>query len=330
MPRPPYDERPLSLIAQMRRRLRLRRYSSRTEEAYVEWVRRFVRFGGMRHPRSLAPADVRAFLTDLAERQRVSASTQNQAFSAVLFLYRHVLRDPLPWLDGFERAKQPRRLPVVLTQDEVRRLIDCLSGTRQLVAMLMYGSGLRLMEALSLRVKDVDFAARSITVRSGKGEKDRVTMLPESAVARLQAHLETVERRFAQDTRDPRFGVAIPDAIGKKSPAARRALLWYWVFPARRTYVDPESGDPRRHHVHPSVIQRAVTQAAQAVGLRKRATCHSFRHSFATHLLESGYDIRTIQELLGHSDVRTTMIYTHVLNRGGRGVRSPADMIRSS
>jgi integron integrase len=316
------EDRPLTLLGRLRRAIRLRRYSVRTEEAYVDWVRRFVRFAGMRHPQSLTPADVRAFLSSL---RNVSASTQNQALAALLFLYRRVLRAPLPWLEGFERAKQRRRLPVVLTHNEVHILIDGLSGTRRLIATLMYGSGLRLMEAVSLRVKDVDFATRAITVRSGKGGKDRVTMLPESIVPQLQAHLEWAERGFREDLKDPRFGVALPDAMARKVPSARRAFLWSWVFPAHRVYVDSATGERRRHHLHESVVQKAVSRAARAAGLRKRVTCHSLRHSFATHLLESGYDIRTIQELLGHSDVSTTMLYTHVLNRGGRGVRSPAD-----
>jgi integron integrase len=316
-------DQPMSLIGQLRRAIRRRRYSPRTEETYVEWVRRFVRFGGMRHPRSLTPSDVRAFLTDLAERQQVSASTQNQALAAVMFMYRHVLRDPLPWMEGFERAKRPKRLPIVLTRDEARRLMDGLSGTPRLVATLMYGSGLRLMEALSLRVKDVDFETRSITVRSGKGGKDRVTMLPESAVGPLRAQLELSQVQALEDLKDSRFAIDVPDALARKHPSSARAFQWYWVFPASRTYVI--SGVLRRHHVHQSVIQKAVAHAVQAVGIRKRASCHSLRHSFATHLLEAGYDIRTIQELLGHSDVSSTMIYTHVLNRGGRGVRSPAD-----
>ena len=325
VPRPPNVERPLSLIGQMRRRLRLRRYSPRTEEAYLEWVRRFVRFGGMRHPRSLTPADVRAFLSDLAEKRRVSASTQNQALAALLFLYRDVLRMPLPWLGALERAKRPKRLPVVLTRAEVRTLIDGLSGSVRLLAMLMYGSGLRLMEAVTLRVKDVDLESRAVTVRSGKGGKDRVTMLAESLVAPLREHLEAIERRFAEDLRDARFNVVIPDAIARKIPGAGRAFQWSWLFPASRVYADSATGSVRRHHLHESGVQRAVSAAARAAGLRKRANCHSLRHSFATHLLEAGYDIRTIQELLGHADVSTTMVYTHVLNRGGRGVRSPID-----
>lgn len=323
----PLDDRPLTLIGQLRRAMRLRRYSPRTEEAYVGWVRRFVRFHGMRHPRDLEAADVRAFLSDLAVRGRVSASTQNQARAALYFLYGEVLRQRLPWVEGVERAKRPRHLPVVLTRDEVGALMAGLTGAPRLVAILMYGAGLRLMEAVSLRVKDVDFASRSVTVRRGKGQKDRVTVLPEQLVAPLQQHLERVERLWRSDTRDPAFGVELPGALAVKQPSAARALNWYWVFPARRTYVDRATGARRRHHLHETSIQRTVALAARALQVRKRVTCHAFRHSFATHLLEAGYDIRTIQELMGHADVRTTMIYTHVLNRGGRGVRSPADTL---
>lgn len=321
----PVDDRPLTLIGQLRRAMRLRRYSARTEEAYVGWVRRFVRFHGMRHPRFLEAADVRAFLSDLAVRGRVSASTQNQARAALLFLYGEVLRSRLPWLDRVERAKRPVRLPVVLTRDEVSTVLSGLSGSARLVAILMYGAGLRLLEAVTLRVKDVDTASRSITVRGGKGQKDRVTVLPEQLVDPLRAHLARVEALWRADMQDRTFGVEVPGALAVKQPSAPRALNWYWVFPARRAYVDRAAGTRRRHHLHETSVQRAVAVAARATAVRKRVTCHAFRHSFATHLLEAGYDIRTIQELMGHSDVRTTMIYTHVLNRGGRGVRSPAD-----
>jgi integron integrase len=318
------DERPLTLIGQLRRVLRLRRYSARTEEAYVAWVRRFVRFHGMRHPSAMGPAEVRAFLGALAEQGRVSASTQNQALAAILFLYRDVLRARLPWLEGLEWAKGAKRVPVVLTRAEVARVLDGLSGAVRLVATLMYGSGLRLMEAMTLRVKDVDLTIRAVTVRSGKGDKDRVTVLPEVLVGPLEAHLARVTRLWRDDLVDEQFGVVVPGALARKIPSAPRQLLWYWLFPARRCYRD-EAGHARRHHLHESAVQRAVTRSARAAGILKRVTCHTFRHSFATHLLDAGYDIRTIQELMGHKDVSTTMIYTHVLNRGGHGVRSPAD-----
>jgi integron integrase len=319
------DDKPLTLIGQLRERARLRHYSKRTEAAYVLWTRRFVRFHAMRHPRMLGPNDVSAFLSDLATRLHVSASTQNQALAALLFLYRDVLRAPLPWLEGVERARTPARLPVVLTRAEVAKVLEEMSAAPKLIAMLMYGSGLRLMEAATLRVKDLNMTDRSITIRSGKGGKDRITVLPERCIASLRAHLVEVERKWRADLRDAAFGVELPGAFDRKVPAAARSWTWYWVFPASRIYIDRASGVHRRHHLHETVVQKAVVAAAHAARIERRVTCHSLRHSFATHLLESGYDIRTIQELLGHSDVSTTMIYTHVLNRGGRGVRSPID-----
>lgn len=318
------DDRPLTLIGQLRRRIRMRHYSARTEEAYVSWVRRFVRFHDRRHPRALNPSHVRAFLTDLAVRGKVSAATQNQALAAIVFLYRDVLRMPLPWLEGIERAKRPKRLPVVLSQADVARVLDGMTGMPKLVATVMYGGGLRISEAVSLRVKDVDFGARTITVRGGKGDRDRVTVLPERLVPVLRRHLKAVDRLWREDLRERAFAVEVPGAMARKAPSAPRSWEWYWVFPAARTYARPDGGR-RRHHVHKTVVQRAVVAVGQAMRLGKRVTCHAFRHSFATHLLEAGYDIRTIQELLGHRDVNTTMIYTHVLNRGGRGVRSPLD-----
>jgi integron integrase len=319
------DDRPLSLIGQYRRVIRLRHYSRRTEAAYVSWVRRFVRFHGMQHPRALTPTHVRSFLTHLAVEGSVSASTQNQALAALLFLYRDVLRMALPWLNSLERAKRPHRLPPVLSREEAWRVIDGLPGRSRLLAILMYGSGLRLGEAVSLRVKDVDLKARSVTVRGGKGGKDRVTVLPELLVEPLTEQLSDARRCWMQDLADPRFGVSLPDALVRKTPNAARQFAWYWVFPATRVYHDAASNVVRRHHVHQTVVQRSVGLVARAAEIKKRVTCHTFRHSFATHLLEAGYDIRTIQELMGHSDVSTTMIYTHVLNRGGRGVKSPAD-----
>jgi integron integrase len=255
----------------------------------------------------------------------VSASTQNQALAALLFLYRDVLRMPLPWLGGIEHAKRPLRLPSVLTRDEAWRVIEALSGRSRLLAILMYGSGLRLTEAVSLRVKEVDVKSRTVTVRSGKGDKDRVTVLPERLVDPMAEEFEHARRCWLRDLADPRFRVALPDALSRKMPNAGRQFAWYWVFPATRVHHDTAGGGTWRHHLHQTSVQRAVALAARAAGIQKRVTCHTFRHSFATHLLEAGYDIRTIQELMGHADVSTTMIYTHVLNRGGRGVRSPAD-----
>lgn len=319
------DDRPLTLVGQYRRVLRLRRYSRRTEAAYIAWVRRFVRFHGMQHPRAMTPSHVRAFLSHLTIEQKVSASTQNQALASLLFLYRDVLRMPLPWLDGIERAKRPRRLPCVLTREEAWRMIDGLSGSSKLIAILMYGSGLRLTEAVNLRVKDVDLQSRAVTVRSGKGEKDRITVLPERLLDPLEAQLDCARRLWLQDLRDPRFAIALPDALSRKAPNAARQFAWYWVFPATRLHHDSRNDGIRRHHLHQTGVQRSVALAARAARIERRVTCHTFRHSFATHLLQAGYDIRTIQELMGHSDVSTTMLYTHVLNRGGRGVRSPAD-----
>jgi integron integrase len=319
------DDKPLTLIGQLRACARLRHYSKRTEEAYVLWTRRFVRFHASRHPRNLGPADVRAFLTDLATRQRVSASTQNQAMAAVLFLYRDVLRAPLPWLDGVARARGPTRLPVVLSRTEVTAVLEAMAGAPKLVATLMYGAGLRLMEAVTLRVKDLSTSDRTITVRSGKGDKDRRTMLPERLIAPLRDHAAEVERMWRNDVRDKTFAVELPGALDRKIPSAARSWAWYWLFPAKRTYIDPATQSCRRHHLHETAVQRSVTAAAHAARIERRVTSHSLRHSFATHLLDAGYDIRTIQELLGHADVSTTMIYTHVLNRGGRAVRSPVD-----
>jgi integron integrase len=319
------DDRPLTLIGQYRRVIRLRHYSRRTEEAYVSWVRRFIRFHGMQHPRSLTPTHVRSFLSHLSVHGSVSASTQNQALAALLFLYRDVMRMPLPWLDGIERAKRPHRLPSVLTREEAWRVIEAMPGRSHLLAILMYGSGLRLNEAVGLRVKDLDIESRSVTVRSGKGGKDRVTVLPERLVEPLTEQLAVARRTWQQDLSDSLFGVTLPEALSRKLPNAARQFAWYWVFPAARLHRDTRSEAVYRHHLHPTGVQRAVALAARATDIKKRVTCHTFRHSFATHLLEAGYDIRTIQELMGHSDVSTTMIYTHVLNRGGRGVRSPAD-----
>jgi len=336
---PPEDagEQPLSraapeagspkLLVQLRRALRLRHYSRRTEQAYVHWVRRFVVFSRMRHPAELGDAEISAFLTDLAVRRRVSASTQNQALGALLFLYRDVLGRRVAWLDGMVHAKRGGRLPVVLTADEVCAILKHLEGECWLVAVLLYGAGLRLMEALQLRVKDLDFERHEIRLRAGKGGKDRVTVLPAVVCKALQAHLEVVRRQHERDLKGGGGNVALPGALDRKLPGAARDWVWQWVFPATRLYVNPETKEVGRHHLHETVVQRAFHAALSASGVPKRATCHTLRHSFATQLLESGADIRTVQELLGHKDVRTTMIYTHVLNRGGLGVRSPADLL---
>ena len=311
------------LLAELRQALRVRHYSARTEEAYVAWVRRFVRFAGMRHPRELGEADVRGFLSHLAEPSRLSAASQNQAASALVFLYEQVVRRPLSPVTGVVRAREPERLPVVLTREEVRRVVAALGGVSRLVVLLLYGSGLRLLEALELRVKDLDFARGEIRVRGAKGNRARVTMLSVAAAEPLRGHLGRV--RVLRD-RDVAEGVRVPlpGALDRKLPAAAVEWPWYWVFPAVRVHREGEAG--WRHHWHETGVQREVRRAVLAAGIAKRATCHTMRHSFATHLLEAGYDIRTVQELLGHRDVRTTMIYTHVLNRGGLGVRSPADM----
>jgi integron integrase len=317
---------------QLRQAIRLRHYSRRTERAYVLWVRRFVVFHGKRHPAELGEREVAAFLTDLAVRLRVSASTQNQALGALLFLYRRVLGrnvEGLGGVGGVVRAKQSVRLPVVLTLEEAQAVIRRMGGQPWLVAMLLYGSGLRLLEALQLRVKDLDLSRGEIRVRRGKGGKDRVTMLPGVVSEALAAHLERVRAVHRSDLAAGGGAVALPGALDRKLPGAAKEWGWQWLFPAVRRYVDAESKEVRRHHLDPSAVQRAFHRAVRASGITKRATCHSLRHSFATQLLERGADIRTVQELLGHRDVRTTMIYTHVLNRGGLGVRSPADVVGS-
>jgi integron integrase len=315
------------LLDQVHEAIRRRYFSRRTEQAYVHWIRRFIYFHGKRHPRDLGETEVTAFLNDLAVERRVAAGTQNQALSALLFLYREVLGRELAWLDGLERAKRPPRLPVVLTRAEVERLLAHLTGGRWLLASLMYGSGLRVMECLRLRVKDVDLACRQILVRDGKGEKDRVTMLPEKLAEPLRAHLERVRALHARDLREGYGEVHLPYALSRKYPRAGREWAWQYLFPSKNRSPDPDDGVVRRHHLDESVPQRAVKEALRSAGIAKHASCHTLRHSFATHLLEGGYDIRTVQELLGHSDVSTTMIYTHVLNKGGRGVKSPLDRL---
>lgn len=321
------DPRPATLRDAVRRAIHLRRLSPRTEEAYLHWIRRFVAFHGGRRPAEMGGEHVAAFLSSLATDARVAASTQNQALAALLFLYRDVYGAELPWLDSVVRAKRPARLPAVLSRDEVRAVLGRMEGTPRLMATLLYGSGLRLLECCRLRVKDVDFDRSEITVRDGKGAKDRRTMLPGAVRADLRAHLDAWALRHAADVAAGAGWVELPDALGRKIPNAGRERPWQWVFPATRTYVHPATGQVRRHHVHESVLQQAVRRAALAAAIPKRVTCHTFRHSFATHLIEDGHDIRTVQELLGHSDVATTMIYTHVLDRGPSGVLSPADRL---
>lgn len=315
------------LLDRVRDRIRLKHYSLRTEQAYLDWIKRFILHHGKRHPGDMGAPEVEAFLTHLAVAGRVAASTQNQAKSALLFLYREVLEADLPWLDGVESAKAPRRLPVVLTVAEVQAVLSRLSGTYWLIGCLLYGTGMRIMECLRLRVKDVEFARGEILVRDGKGFKDRVTMLPDSAAGPLRDHLVQVRALHERDVADGVPPVFLPYALERKYPNTGREWGWQFVFPAAGLAVDPRSGITRRHHVQDQAFQRAMKQAVLDAGLAKPATPHTLRHSFATHLLESGYDIRTVQELLGHSDVKTTMIYTHVLNRGGRGVVSPLDRV---
>ena len=311
----------------MRREIRARHYSIRTEQAYLDWVRRFILFHGKRHPQELGADAVAAFLTHLAADRHVSASTQNQAKSSLLFLYGQVLAVDLPWLDEVVSARTARKLPVVLTPSEVRALLLELHGVPALVASLLYGTGMRLLEGLRLRVKDVEFERRELTVRNGKGGKDRVTMLPENLILPLREQLAQVQAQHAADLKEGFGNVWLPDALAVKYAGAVRAWGWQWVFPSPRRSIDPRSGEVRRHHLYEQTMQKNVGIAARQAGIVKPCSPHVLRHSFATHLLQAGYDIRTVQELLGHADVKTTMIYTHVLNRGGRGVRSPLDQM---
>ncbi len=304
--------------------IRARHYSPRTGRAYVGWARRFFAFHGRRHPRELGAAEVRAFLDELVASQ-ASASTHQQALCAIVFLYREVLAMSVPWVDGLVRPQRERHLPVVLTRDEARSVLDRMQGTPKLMATLLYGAGLRLLECARLRVKDIDFGGNQLLVRDGKGRKDRVTLLPQALRQPLLEHLVTVRRTHEADLAVGAGFVEIPGALSRKFPTAQREWSWQWVFPATRYYLHEPTGQLRRHHLHETVLQKSFRLATQMAGLSKRATCHSLRHSFATHLLEAGYDLRTIQELLGHRDVATTMIYTHVLNRGPFGVRSPID-----
>lgn len=316
---------PPKLLVRVRDKIRALHYSRRTEDVYADWIKRFILFHGKQHPSVLGAPEVEAFLTDLAVRVQVSASTQNQAKSAILFLYREVLDEELPWLGKVVQAKQPQRLPVVLTRTETNKLLASLKGVHSLLGGLLYGAGLRLLEALRLRVKDVDFERREILVRDGKGGKDRVTVLPETVIEPLQRHLRKVKVLHEEDLAAGYGEVYLPFALARKYPNAAREWAWQYMFPSIKLATDPRSGVIRRHHLDEKGLQRAVKQAALHAGLHKPATPHTLRHSFATHMLENGYDIRTVQELLGHSDVSTTMIYTHVLNKGGRGVKSPLD-----
>jgi integron integrase len=321
----PVAPTPPKLLDQVRDKIRVKHYSIRTETQYVQWIKRFIFFHGKRHPRDLGAAEVEAFLTHLATDGNVSASTQNQALSALLFLYREVLGIALPWLDNVVRAKKPQRLPVVLNRAEVALVLERMDGLYGLMGRLLYGTGMRLMECCRLRVKDIDFGQREILIRDGKGAKDRVTMLPVTLIQGLQEHLAKRRRLYEDDLGKGMAEVFLPDALARKYPNAANEWAWQYIFPSGSYSVDPRSGRERRHHIDEKLLQRAMKKAVGLSGITKLATPHTLRHSFATHLLESGYDIRTVQELLGHSDVSTTMIYTHVLNKGGKGVVSPLD-----
>ncbi len=319
----------LKLLDQVRATLRVAHYARRTESAYIDWIKRYILFQGKRHPLEMGAEEVNAFLTHLAVEKNVAASTQNQALSALLFLYRAVLGQKLPWVDEFERVRRPPKLPVVFTKEETRAVLSRLNGKASLMAHLLYGSGLRLMECVRLRTKDVDLAYLQITIREGKGGRERVTMVPVQLADALRRQMEKVARLHAEDLRAGAGEVYLPHAFVRKAPGAAEEIGWQYLFPAARRsfWKDELNGDERegRHHLDESYLQRAVKRAVREAGVTKPASCHTFRHSFATHLLENGYDIRTVQELLGHKDVSTTMIYTHVLNKPGIGVRSPLD-----
>jgi integron integrase len=313
------------LLDQVRQAIRMRHYSDRTQKPYVHWIKRYIFFHDKRHPQEMAEADIGRFLSSLAMPGRVSASTQNQAFNALLFLYDAVLNKKIGLIDGVVRAKRPQRLPIVLTKDEVKKVIDHMNDVPRLMAILLYGAGLRLMECCRLRVKDIDFSRNEIVVRSGKGNKDRYTTLPSTVRDSLVQHLRVAKLQHDDDLKRRLGRVSLPNALDRKYPNAGKEWGWQWVFPASSHYTDAVTGEKRRHHLHESVLQRAFKEARLKAGVFKPAGPHTLRHSFATHLLENGYDIRTVQELSGHNDMSTTMIYTHVLNRGGKGVRSPAD-----
>lgn len=323
----PYEASPPKLLDLVRDKIRVKHYSIRTETQYLQWIKRFILFHNKRHPREMGAKEVEAFLTHLATVGNVSASTQNQALSALLFLYREIFELELPWLDQVVRAKKPQRLPVVLSKPEVANILARMQGTHGLIARLLYGTGMRIMECCRLRVQDIDFDRGEILIRDGKGAKDRVTMLPQILIEPLKAHLLWRKGLFEHDTVKGMAEAYLPDALERKYPNASTSWVWQYVFCSGSYSIDPRSGHERRHHLDEKLIQRAVKKAVIEAGITKLATPHTFRHSFATHLLEGGYDIRTVQELLGHSDVATTMIYTHVLNKGGRGVSSPLDVL---
>lgn len=313
------------LLDQVRQSMRLRHFSLKTEKSYIYYIRDFILFHQKRHPREMGVDEIRAYLSHLAINRKVAASTQNVALSALLFLYKQVLELELPYIDNIERAQTPKRLPVVFTKDEVKQILCRLDGVNHLIVSLLYGSGMRLMEGLRLRVKDIDFEYRQITVRDGKGQKDRMTMLPGTTIEPLKLQLQKAHQIHQRDLEMGYGSVELPYALERKYPNAHCEWKWQFVFPSWKRSVDPRSKQIRRHHVYEQSVQRAVRAALQQAGITKHGGCHTLRHSFATHLLEDGYDIRTVQELLGHKDVKTTMIYTHVLNRGGLGVRSPLD-----
>jgi integron integrase len=318
---------PPRLLDEVRDRIRCKHYSIRTEQSYLDWIKRYIFFHKKQHPKNLGEKEISAFLTHLAVDRKVASSTQNQALCAIVFLYREVIGKELGDFDNLVRAKRPQKLPVVFTRDEVKRVLLQLEGTQWLMGQILYGAGLRVMECVRLRVKDIDFGYRQIVVRDGKGNKDRITMLPDIIADGLKRHLQKVKTIFENDVAAGFGAVYLPYALERKYPNANRDWVWQYVFPASRRAIDPRSGAERRHHISESVPQRAIRNAIRKSGITKAGSCHSLRHSFATHLLESGYDIRTVQELLGHKDVSTTMIYTHVLNRGGKGVQSPGDTL---
>jgi len=326
-PRAPPNFQSTRLLGQVREQARYLHYSLRTEKAYVYWIRFFVRWHGLKHPRDMGPSQVQSFLTMLATERRVSSATHSQALSALLFLYREVLAVDLPWLQDLDRPRYARRIPTVLTSEEVARLLRAMEGEVQLVARLLYGTGMRLMEGLRLRVKDVDFDRGAIVVREAKGNKDRVVMLPQSLEADLRAQLAVARSMWEADRRNGHGGVDVPHALEKKYPALGQTWAWFWVFPSPVLSTDPPSGVIRRHHLHEERLQRAVKKAVAVSSIAKRVSAHTLRHSFATHLLQAGTDIRTVQELLGHSDVSTTMIYTHVLKVAAAGTLSPLDTL---
>ena len=319
------EPKPKKLLEQVSDSIQRKQYSRKTEQAYVNWIRRYILFHNKTHPKDMGVAEVEKYLTHLAAERQVAASTQNQALSAILFLYKEVLKTPMTTSFQFIGAKKPKRLPVVLTKGEVQRVLSRLAGEYHIIAQLLYGSGLRVAEVVRLRVQSIDFEQRQILVRDGKGAQDRITMLPEIVVARLKQHLATVEDLHQDDLRNGYGRVFLPNALARKYPNAGREWIWQYVFPSKRISASWDDGIMRRHHISPSTVQNAVRRASSTAKINKHVTPHTFRHSFATHLLEAGYDIRTVQELLGHKNVKTTMIYTHVLNRGPKAVRSPLD-----